>query len=118
MRPTSGVVHLELRTRDVPRACTFLGDLFAWRVETVRAGPIEYLALAIGSGIEGGLAEVDAAGALWLPYVEVDDVRAATERALDLGACLTLDLREGPVGWRTIVETPASGPLGLWQPKR
>jgi predicted enzyme related to lactoylglutathione lyase len=53
----------------------------------------------------------------WLPYVEVSDICAATERARRLGAELTLPPREGPAGWRSVLSAPAGGEVALWQPK-
>jgi predicted enzyme related to lactoylglutathione lyase len=55
---------------------------------------------------------------LWLPYVRVDDVGAATSRAVALGASLLLPPREGPAGWRAVVSTPVGGELAFWQQKR
>jgi predicted enzyme related to lactoylglutathione lyase len=56
--------------------------------------------------------------ALWLPYVEVGEVQAATERARRLGGSVLLEPREGPAGWRSVVSSPAGGELAFWQPKR
>ena len=56
--------------------------------------------------------------ALWLPYVEVAEIGDATHRALDLGASLLLEPREGPAGWRSVVATPFSGEIAFWQRKR
>jgi predicted enzyme related to lactoylglutathione lyase len=111
------VVHLELRSANLPRACAFYTRLFGWRAETVHVGARTYLALDLGDRIEGGVAECDTERSLWLPYVEVPDVAEATERARCLGASVPLEPREGPVGWRSIVAPPAGGEIGLWQPK-
>jgi uncharacterized protein len=54
---------------------------------------------------------------LWLPYVEVDRIDAATDRARELGASVRLSPREGPAGCRSVVGTPAGGEIALWQPK-
>jgi predicted enzyme related to lactoylglutathione lyase len=55
---------------------------------------------------------------LWLPYVEVSEIGAATERARDLGAAVLLEAREGPAGWRSVVATPSGGEIAFWQAKR
>jgi predicted enzyme related to lactoylglutathione lyase len=55
---------------------------------------------------------------MWLPYVEVPEIGAATERARDLGASVLLDAREGPAGWRSVVGTPDAGEIAFWQAKR
>ena len=95
---TSPVVHLELQTGNLPRACAFYTQLFGWRAERVKVGPCRYLALDLSNGIQGGVVEHDSDRCLWLPYVEVADVAEATERARLLGASVLLDPREGPHG--------------------
>ncbi len=112
------VVHLELHTSDLPGASAFYGELLHWRTEqiTVRGGP--YHALALGGELDGGIVECGAAHATWLPYVEVDDVEALTERGRVLGAGVLLEPREGPVGWRSVLATHSGGEIALWQPKR
>jgi predicted enzyme related to lactoylglutathione lyase len=54
---------------------------------------------------------------LWLPYVAVPEVDAATERARGLGASVLLEPREGPAGWRSVVAAPDGGELAFWQAK-
>jgi predicted enzyme related to lactoylglutathione lyase len=116
--PTNPVVHLELQTGNLSRACAFYTRLFDWRADTIHVGSESYLALALGDRIEGGVAESDTEHPLWLPYVEVADVAVATERARRLGARVPLEPREGPAGWRSVIAAPASASVALWQPKR
>jgi predicted enzyme related to lactoylglutathione lyase len=111
------VVHLELHTGNLPRACAFYTRLFGWRVERVQVGRGSYLALGLGDGIEGGVVERETKRALWLPYVEVADVAEATNDARRLGASVLLEPREGPAGWRSVVAAPAGAEIALWQPK-
>jgi predicted enzyme related to lactoylglutathione lyase len=112
------VVHLELHTGDMPSASAYYAGLCGWRPETIAAGSKSYLAIEWGGGLGGGIVECETARPLWLPYVEVAEVAAATERARDLGASVLLEPREGPAGWRSVVAAPAGGELALWQPKR
>jgi uncharacterized protein len=112
------LVHLELHTPNSARACAFYTGLLDWQFETIHSRVGSYLALAVGPGIEAGVVEADRVGAVWLPYVEVSDVDAATEEALGLGATVVLASREGPAGWRAVVATQDSGPMAFWQPKR
>jgi uncharacterized protein len=114
---TNPVVHLELLSDNLPRACVFYMRLFGWRAETIRVSSGSYLTLGLGNEIEGGIVEVDTDRSLWLPYVEVGDVAEATERARLLGASVQLDAREGPAGWRSVVAAPAGAEIALWQPK-
>jgi predicted enzyme related to lactoylglutathione lyase len=54
---------------------------------------------------------------MWLPYVQVDCVDEATDRARELGAGVLLAPREGPAGWRSVIATPEGGQIALWQQK-
>jgi predicted enzyme related to lactoylglutathione lyase len=112
------VVHLELHTGDLPRASAYYARLCGWRPKRIAAGSGSYLALEWGGGFSGGIVECETARALWLPYVEVAEVAAATERARELGASVLLEPREGPAGWRSVVAAPAGGEMAFWQPKR
>jgi predicted enzyme related to lactoylglutathione lyase len=115
--PNPAVVHLELHTGNLPRACSFYTQLFGWRTERVRVGSGSYLALDLGHEIEGGVVEQDTERPLWLPYVEVPDIGRATDRARRLGGTVTLEPREGPAGWRSVIAAPAGADVALWQPK-
>jgi predicted enzyme related to lactoylglutathione lyase len=112
------VVHLELHTGDLQRARDFYAELFGWRDERIAAGARSYLALELGGGLGGGIVECATDRALWLPYVEVAEITAATDGARASGATVLLGPREGPAGWRSVVATPAAGEIALWQPKR
>jgi predicted enzyme related to lactoylglutathione lyase len=115
---TKPVVHLELHTGDLPGARAFYAGLCGWRPEQITVPSGSYLALELGGGLGGGIVECGAARPVWLPYVEVADVREATERARELGARVALEPREGPAGWRAVVAAPAAGEVAFWQPKR
>jgi predicted enzyme related to lactoylglutathione lyase len=110
-------VHLELHTGDLEGARSFYAELCGWRTERIEASGRAYHALELG-GFGGGIVECQTQRALWLPYVEVTEIRAATEEARQLGASVLLDSREGPAGWRSVVALPAGAEIALWQPKR
>jgi hypothetical protein len=109
-------VHLELHTDNLPRACVFYSSLLGWIPERVHSSAGTYQALEMG-GLSGGVVECDAERAVWLPYIEVDDVSAATNRAASLGASVLLNRCEGPAGWRSVLVAPAGAHIALWQPK-
>jgi predicted enzyme related to lactoylglutathione lyase len=113
----SPVVHLELHTGDLQRACRFYASLFGWRAETVELPSGSYEALGMGNGLDGGVVECATPRALWLPYVEVDDAARQTRRAEELGASVLLGPREGPAGWRSVIASESAGEIALWQPK-
>jgi predicted enzyme related to lactoylglutathione lyase len=112
------VVHLELHTGDLQRARAFYASLCGWKQEQIEIRAGSYLALELGGGLGGGIVECATERPLWLPYVEVDEIAAATEGARASGAAVLLGPREGPAGWRSVVATPAAGEIALWQPKR
>jgi hypothetical protein len=52
----------------------------------------------------------------WLPYVLVNDIEAATEKARALGASIVEDITEIPgMGWMSIIRDPTGAALGLWK---
>lgn len=111
------LVHLELHTHDLRRARDFYARLFGWPSERVESGGAEYTTLELGGSVGGGIVECSAQAPLWLPYVQVDDIFAATRLAASLGARVLLPPREGPAGWRSVVRTASGGEVALWQPK-
>lgn len=113
----SGVVHLELHTHDLAEVRAYLWQLLGWGSAEVGPAGRGYLALSVGDRLSGGIVECGQRPPSWLPYVRVGDVGRATEHASELGASVLMPPREGPAGWRSIVTTPASGDLALWQPK-
>jgi predicted enzyme related to lactoylglutathione lyase len=119
MTPTAPrpLAHLELHTPDGTAARAFYSELLGWRCELIEVAQRSYLALDLGEGPSGGIVECGTEQALWLPYVSVPDIAAVTERARELGAEVTLEPREGPAGWRSVVAVPGGGEIALWQSK-
>jgi predicted enzyme related to lactoylglutathione lyase len=116
--PDNPVVHLELHTGNLPRACAFYTGLFGWSTEAIDAGCRAYLALGLGKRIEGGAVECGIERPLWLPYVEVDDIADLTRHARSMGASVLLEPREGPAGWRSVIVPESGAEVALWQPKK
>ena len=114
----SRVVHLELHTYDLSGASAFYARLLRWRTERIDVSCGSYHALALGGALDGGIIECGATQARWLPYVEVEEIEAMTERARRLGASVLLEPREGPAGWRSVLATSEGGEIALWQPKQ
>ena len=115
---SNSVVHLELHTGDLRGAVDFYARLFGWRGERIEAGQGTYMALGMGDRVGGGVVECPSDRPLWLPYVEVPDVGATTDRARGLGGEVLLGPREGPEGWRSVVSAPDGGEVAFWQPKK
>jgi predicted enzyme related to lactoylglutathione lyase len=115
--PPNPVVHLELHTADLAGASALYSELCGWHPEQVDTSAGRYLAFEFGAPLAAGMVETGAQHAIWLPYVEVDGIDEATDRARQLGAAIAVEPREGPCGWRSVVSTPSGGELAFWQPK-
>jgi predicted enzyme related to lactoylglutathione lyase len=113
----SPVVHLELHTGNLARACGFYSRVCGWHVEKFEWGHRSYQTLNWGGGLEGGVVECGVPRSVWIPYLEVPQIGQATERARGFGAHVLLEPREGPAGWRSVVEVPEGGEIAFWQSK-
>jgi uncharacterized protein len=114
----SPVVHLELHSGNLARACSFYSRACGWRIERVHAAQRSYHVLGWGGRLEGGVVECATDRAMLLPYVEVACADEATGRAARLGASVLLEPREGPAGWRSVIQAPEGGEIAFWQSKR
>ena len=112
------VVHLELHTPNLARACAFYRGLLGWQPQPLRAAGAAYQSWDFGADRGGGAVERRTEQALSLPYVEISSVTAATKEARAHRASVILAPREGPARWRSDVNTPAGGDIALWQMKR
>jgi uncharacterized protein len=114
-------VHVELHTNDVSRAREFYTKLFGWKLQDVpMPGGGTYTMIDVGGGTGGGMMTSPMPGAppQWLAYVGVDDVRASTKKAKDLGAKIVADVMEvGEYGTMSVVTDPTGATLALWEPK-
>jgi predicted enzyme related to lactoylglutathione lyase len=115
-------VHVELQTRDLPKAKEFYGRLFGWKLEDmpIAGGDGTYTMIDVGGGTGGGMfTNTDPnVPPRWLAYVGVDDVRAMTDMARELGATICVDVMEvGSYGWMSVFVDPTGATLALWQAK-
>ncbi len=109
-------VHVELATDDLARAKKFYGELFDWKLDDIPG--MGYTMIDVGEGTGGGLMKHPMPGApsTWLAYVQVEDIRAATDKARSLGASIAKDVTEVPgYGWFSIIVDPTGAVLGLWK---
>jgi len=110
-------VHLELHTGDLQGAEALYRGLLGWETQRYECDRGSYLEVALSPEIGGGIVECATHHPVWLPYVQVSEVRRATERARTLGATVLLEPREGPAGWRSVVAARAGAQIAFWQPK-
>ena len=111
-------VHVELNTTDVNKAKSFYSSLLNWKLEDMAMPNGTYTMIDVDEGTGGGMLQhpVPGAPSQWLPYVLVDDVDAATEKARSLGATINQGKVEVPnMGWFSIITDPTGATIGLWQ---
>jgi len=112
--------HIELNTTDVAKAKGFYGSLFDWQLEDMTTGDMVYTMIKVGAGTGGGMMKHPMPGApsVWIPYVEVDDIEAATKKAKSLGANVVKDVTEVVgAGWLSIIMDPTGAVFGMWKPR-
>ena len=115
-------IHVELATKNVPKAKAFYAKLFKWKLKDLPmptpAG--DYTMIDVGDGTGGGMMKqmMPGAGSAWMAYVLVKDIDASTRKAKQLGAkiCKGVTEVEG-MGWLSIIVDPTGAMLGLWEPK-
>lgn len=117
-------VHIELMANDVGKAKNFYGKLFDWKLEDMQIKreanvPDTYTAIKVGEGTGGGMLKnpMPGGGSVWVPYVNVEDLRAATDKAKSLGAKVHKDSVDIGGGVFSIISDPDGAMLGLWKKK-
>jgi hypothetical protein len=113
-------VHIELASSDVQKAKSFYGSLFDWKLVDRDMGDMTYTMVDVGQGTGGGMMQHPMPGtpSAWIPYAQVENVRAATEKAKSLGAKIIRDVADIPnAGSFSIIQDPTGAVIGLWQNK-
>src|SRR5450432_998642 len=110
--------HIELSTDDVKKAKKFYQAVFAWKLNDMPA--MAYTMIDVGGGVGGGMQKkpMPEAPNAWLPYVQVDDVKATMAKAIKAGAKPVLEYQDiGDMGAIGIFTDPAGAALGVWASK-
>ena len=112
--------HLELDTTDPTKAKAFYSALFDWKItdNDMGGGMVYSTFKPTDDSPGGGMMQHPMPGApsTWLAYVLVDDVAAATKKAVSLGAKTAVDKQEVPnMGWFSVIIDPTGASLGLWE---
>lgn len=113
------MVWYDLITEDLAASKSFYQGMFGWSFEpsTGTRGE-EYLLARSGDVLVAGLLEYKAPDddnnySRWLPYVSVDDVDAAVDRATSAGARIVASSRNVSVGRVAAIVDPQGAVIGL-----
>ena len=110
--------HVELSTDDVKKAKKFYSSVFAWKLNDMPA--MAYTTIDVSGGVGGGLQkkQVPEQPTAWLPYVQVEDVKATMAKVLKAGGKAMLEYQEiGEMGSIGIFMDPQGAALGVWAGK-
>lgn len=89
------------------------GALFDWKLADVQMGPSGTYTMISTGGTGGDMLKHPT---VWLVYVEVDDVAAATRQAKAPGATVMRDATEVVgAGTMTMITDPTGATIALWK---
>ena len=114
-------IHFEIPSADPEGAIKFYSGLFGWKFQSWGGGPMEYWLVDTGDasqpGIHGGLMKRVHPEQPCVNTIDVPDLEAAVEKAVQLGGTVALPKMPVPgVGWLAYVQDPDGNLLGLMQP--
>ena len=111
-------VWFDVATRDAAAVSGFYAELLGWPIGAAEdAGPYRGWVMADDQPWAGVVEADDATAGRWVPYVQVDDLDAATAKAKQLGATIVVDRSEGPAGTSVTVADPGGALVALWVPR-
>ena len=111
--------HIELTTDNLKAAQKFYGKVFAWKLNEMPG--MNYTMIDVGGGTGGGMQSkpMPEAPTGWMPYVQVDDVKATIAKATKAGATTMLAYQEvGEMGAIGVFADPNGAVIGVWEAKQ
>jgi uncharacterized protein len=111
--------HIELTTDDLKAAQKFYSKVFAWKLSEMPG--MNYTMIDVGGGTGGGMQmkPMPEAPTGWMPYVQVDDVKATVAKATKAGATAMLPYQEiGEMGAIGVFADPNGAVIGVWEAKQ
>jgi uncharacterized protein len=115
-----GIHWVELHSTDIDADLAWLNASFGITSEAMEMGMGPYNILKSGETMIGGALAQQHEGApsMWLPWVRIQDVDGAVERASASGGNVIAPLFEAPgVGRMSIIADPAGGVFGVIRPE-
>jgi predicted enzyme related to lactoylglutathione lyase len=111
--------HIELTAVDLKAAQKFYSKVFGWKLNEVPG--MNYTMIDVGGGTGGGMQAkpMPEAPTGWMPYVQVDDLKATMAKATKAGANAVLPYQAiGEMGAIGVFADPGGSLLGIWEPKQ
>jgi uncharacterized protein len=116
---TPQFMWFDLLATDANAARTFYAELFGWPISP-DDGKTKYASwITNNEGPWAGITanDTDRSTGAWVPYVVVDDLSTARDRAKSLGAKVIQDATEGPGGTSVLLEDPNGALLAVFVPR-
>ena len=106
------VVHFEIGCRDKDKTSEFFSKLFGWQIQT--AGPAANIDTASGQGIAGHITSLGHEPQNYtMFYVDVEDVQASLNKAIELGGKKLVGPVKIPTGTFAWFADPDGNMIGL-----
>jgi len=115
----NSIVHIEILSKDLPKAQKFYSQLFNWKI-TGWEGSSDYLMFETGKEPGGGIQKVDKVnpGDGVLIYILVEDIEKTLCKAKELGGKIVKEKTEIPnVGWFGLLSDLDGNTIGVFKGK-
>lgn len=107
------VIFFEIGCKDTESTSAFYSSLFDWKMDLGPSGAL----IDAGAGIPG---QINSLGhephQYTIFYVQVDDVQASVDKAVELGGALIVGPIPIPIGTFAWISDPGGNTIGLWKP--
>lgn len=115
---TGKFVWFDVSARDTDAVSQFYGKLFGWPIGPNTSDNKYAGWIMDGEQPWAGVTHADdLTEGRWLPYVQVEDLDAARDKAMALGATLIQDKTVGPGGTAVTIADPGGAFVALFVPK-
>lgn len=112
----------DLNTRDMAAAADYYEALFGWKIDRSGDNDADYWSFEVDGESEGGVMRMGEqfppeVPSHWLTYFAVDDARATTARAVELGGKAEMEPMEIPVCIFCVLSDPEGAVFAVMQMK-
>jgi predicted enzyme related to lactoylglutathione lyase len=120
--PTGRFVWFEYVSKDAKKAQGLFGELFGWSTKSVPMPDGNYTMIAAPDGTTIGGYGASPEGdkqAVWLPYLQVQNVADITEKVKKLGGSVFKPpFKVGDIATMSVLSDPLGAGIALWQPNK